>query len=274
MIVVTGATGNVGGALVEQLGGSGVPVRGLTRDVSRTGLLAGVEAAEGDLTRPETLGAALDGATALFLMAHGDVPGVLRMARAAGVERVVLLSSNAVEAWPDGVIGAVHRRAEEAVLESGLGWTFLRPGAFAANALAWAPAIRRDGVVRAPFAHVASPMIHEADIAAVARAVLTGSGHDGRVYTLTGPEALTTGQQVAEIGAALGRDLTYEEITAEQAREVMERQMPPAIAASVLDMLATVTPDVARVLPTVEEVTGAPARTFGEWARDHVDAFR
>jgi uncharacterized protein YbjT (DUF2867 family) len=274
MIVVTGATGNVGGALVEQLGGSGLPVRGLTRDASRTGLLAGMEAAEGDLTRPDSLGAALKGAEALFLLAYGDVPGVLRAARKAGVQRVVLLSSSAAESWPDGAIGAAHRRAEEAVRDSGLRWTFLRPGQFAANALAWAPVIRQHGVVRTAFADVALPAIHEADIATVARAVLTGAGHDGRVYTLTGPEALTARQQVAELGAALGHELHYTEITPEQARQVMERHAPPAIVADLLAMMTNVTPDDARVLPTVEEVTGTPARTFGQWARDHIDAFR
>lgn len=277
MILVSGATGNVGGSLTRQLADTGHPVRGLTRDTARARLPYGVEVAEGDLTRPGSLTDALVGADALFLLStgQGTEAGVLEAARHAGAGHVAMMSTQAAATHPGTPIGRGSLHAEEAVHASGLPWTVLRPGQFASNTLWWTGQIRDGGTVRAPFADVGLPAIHPGDIAAVARAALTGDGHKGQTYHLTGPEPVTPPEQVRAIGAAIGRDLAFEEISAEQARENMARTMPPAIVDAVLDATGRAVTEASRTpLPTVGEVTGSPARTFQEWAHDNAAAFR
>jgi uncharacterized protein YbjT (DUF2867 family) len=278
MIMVTGATGNLGRSLVDQLSTSGQTVRALTRDANRARLPGSVEVVEGDLTQPDSLHPALKGVDALFLVMSsrsGDAASVLEVARQAGVRRVVMVSTLAAQNHPDSAVGRGSLQAEHALGTSGLSWTVLRPTQFASNTLWWAPMIRTGGIVRAPFAHVALPTIHPGDIAAVARVALTEDGHHGKTYPLTGPQALTPPQLAQAIGAALGRDLVYEELTVEQAREQLAQQFPVEIANSVLDLMGRTATDAdSVVLSTVEQVTGEPARTFQQWARDHVEAFR
>jgi uncharacterized protein YbjT (DUF2867 family) len=277
VIVVTGATGNIGGELARRLGASGAAVRGLTRRAGRARFPAGVEAAEGDLRDPGSLGPAFTGAEAVFLVAADDVDmaAIAEQARRAGVTHVVLVSALAAQTHPELPFGQRSLRIEQAVREAGMSWTILRPGQLASNALWWAEPIRRQDTVRAPFAHVALPVIDPADVAAVSHQALIADGHQQRIYPLTGPQALTPPQQVAAIGAALGRDLAFEEITAEQAARHMTQHMPPEVAESILDLRGrATTAEDSRVLSTVEEVTGAPARTFRQWADDHADSFR
>ncbi len=217
MIVVTGATGNVGRSLVSQLVAEGQPVRGLTRDPDRAALPAGAEAVRADFADPAALAALFAGATGLFinLSAVGEhTPVVLAAAIPAGVRRVVMLSSDAVDDDPDEAnpLVAHHIAPERAVMASGSQWTLLRPNGFAVNSFQWAPQIRAGDVVRAPFAGARSAPIHEADIAAVAVRALVDDGHHTAIYLLTGPEAFSNAEQVGIIGAALGRDLRYEEI--------------------------------------------------------------
>lgn len=134
-------------------------------------------------------------------------PEIVGLAKKAGVRRVTVLRG--------GEKGSV----EQAVEASDLEWTHLQPVEFMANALDWTESIRTEGVVREPFANSLSAMIHEADIGAVAARVLIDGGHGGKTYTLTGPEALTLPQKVRTIGAAIGRDIQFVELTEEQARE-------------------------------------------------------
>jgi uncharacterized protein YbjT (DUF2867 family) len=274
MILVSGATGNVGGELLRQLLSEGVDVRALTRNPARAALPADVEVAEGDFSVPQSLGKALSGVEALFLMMSGNEAAVAREAARAGVRRIVLLSTTAVQTRPDSLIGSVHRQAELAVEESGLEWTFLRPGQFASNTRAWSSQIAAGDVVRTPYPKVALPAIHPGDIAAVARVALTRDGHAGAAYELTGPEAVTPVEQVAAIGQAIGRELRHEEITAEQARQQMLAYMPAEIVAASLEFLGSPTESETRALPTVEKVTGEPARSFAQWARDNAHLFR
>lgn len=272
-VLVTGATGNVGRRVVDRLFAAGRQVRALTRRPEAAGLPAGVEAVRGDLTDPAALDGALAGVEAAFLF---PVPETARefaaRAKAAGVRHVAVLSSAATgyaEATP---IGERHRAVERAVEEAGLRWTHVRPGAFAANALAWAPSIRAEGVVREPHGRAGQTPIHEDDIAAVAATALLEDGHAGRVYTLSGPEVITIADQVRAIGAAIGRDVRFEEISPESAREQwIARGVPAAVADSLLQYRSRA---AEAVLPTVEQVTGRPARTFAEWARDHAADFR
>jgi len=166
-------------------------------------------------------------------------------------------------------------------------WTHLRPGDFASNTLRlWGPMIRSSRVVR--YAHPSAPSlaIHEGDIAAVAVATLLSDGHAGRWYDLTGPALLTRREQVAAIGAALGEEVRFEEVSPAQARDILRAQGGWAAAnadfllgfaeysaggASFddVDWSSALVP-----LPTVEEVLGRPAKTFAEWARDNKEAFR
>jgi uncharacterized protein YbjT (DUF2867 family) len=213
----------------------------------------------------------------LFLYAEPQgIEGVLGVARAAGVEQVVLLSSAWVVAKgrESSPIARRHLIVEQAISASGLPWTFVRPGGFATNALQWAPSIKAAGVVRAVYPEAQVAPIHEQDIAAVAVAALTSPGHAGQAYVLTGPESLTQRRQVELIGAAIGRPIRFEELTPEQAREQLGRFMPPAIVDTLLSYLAAADGVPAPVSDTVQQVTGRPARTFAEWATDHAADFR
>lgn len=275
MILVTGATGNVGGNVVRQLLEAGESVRAVTRNPATAVFPPGVEVVGGDLTKPESLAEAFDGVDRIFLFPSADAAeAVAELARERGVRRVVVLSAGLVEGYVDNPIAAMHRSVEDAVEASGLAWTFLRPGGFATNTLAWAGSIRSEGVVRAPYGGAVINLIHEADVAAVATAALLEDGHEGAAYRLTGPGGLTQVEQAQAIGQALGRDVRFEELTPEQGREHMTRFAPAPVVDTMLRFWADAVGAEPEVLSTVEQVTGRPARSFGRWAHDHVEDFR
>lgn len=281
VILVTGATGNVGRQVVSQLLGTGSGVRAVTRNPDSAHLPGGADVMRGDLSDPDSLDACLDGVEAVLLvwpfLTAEAAPAVLRVI-AEHARRIVYLSSLGVR---DGVepqadpINQFHADMEHLIEQSGLEWTFLRPSGFAANTLFWAREIRADGVVRAPFGAAARSLIHERDIAAVAARALTGDGHGGARYVLTGPQALTQVAQVRTIGEAIGRPLRWEEIPPEAARQqLLAEGWPPAVADGMLDAHAELVTEPELVTATVEAVTGAPARTFRQWATDHAGDFR
>ncbi|MFE2279694.1 SDR family oxidoreductase [Streptomyces sp. NPDC059454] len=277
MILVTGATGNIGSALVRQLHGSGAsPVRGLTRDTARAPFPDGVEAVEGDLARPASLKPALDGVRSLFLVpGMGADADVLTAARQAGVEHVVLVSSITVRTHPHLSAAAENLAVERLLQDSGMSWTILRPTQFTSNALWWAESIRKHRSIRVPYADIGLPAVHPADIAAVARAALTEQGHHGRTYPLTGPERITPRQQARAIGTALGHEVSVEEISREEAHRQMAPFMGEQTAHAVLDLMGgDVNDELLTVHDTVPRVTGSPARPFRQWAADNVAAFR
>ncbi|MFH8367873.1 SDR family oxidoreductase [Streptomyces sp. NPDC018031] len=277
MILVTGATGNIGGALLRELRAHGAgPVRGLTRDPSRAAFPEGVTAVGGDLGRPATLKAALDGARSLFLVpGSGGEADVLTAAQEAGVEHVVLVSSITVETHPHLPPAAQNHALELALRDSGMAWTVLRPSQFASNTLWWAESIREHDLVRAPYGDVGLPAIHPADIAAVARVALTEPGHRGRTHTLTGPARISPREQVAAIAEARGRAISFEETDRAQAHREMAAFLGDEVAAAVLDLTGgDVNEAILTVRDEVAQLTGAPARTFREWAQEHAAAFR
>ena len=277
MILVTGATGNVGRNVVAQLLAAGRRVRAVTRNPDAARLPRGAEVFGADLAEPDSLDGALRGIERLFLFPRPETAEqVLALARRRGVRRVVLLSASAVLDHDErNLIGAMHREVEDAVTASGLAATFVRPGGFAANALGWAPSIRAEGVVRAPYPELASAPVHERDIAAVATAALLEDGHEGAAYQLTGPHTLTQLEQVASIGVAAGRDIRFEEQTPQQARAQLLRAMPAPVVDSLLHIWARLAdPEPEKILPTVEQVTGRPPSTFAQWAHEHSEAFR
>jgi uncharacterized protein YbjT (DUF2867 family) len=281
-ILVTGATGNVGGRVVSQLAERGVDVRAFVRDPDHADLPAGVAAVRGDLSKPETLEAGLGGVDSVFLVwpffsAEG-APAVVD-AIAGHARRVVYLSSEGVK---DGAeeqtdpINGFHAEIERLIGRSGLEWTFLRAAGLAANALGWAEEVRSGGdVVREPHGAAARSPVHERDIAAVAVRALTETGHGEAKYVLTGPEVLTKAEQVRAIGEAIGSPLRFEDVPEEQAREEwVAAGLPPAVADGIFGAHARFAEEPEPVTATVEEITGTPARPFREWALEHAGDFR
>lgn len=191
MILVTGATGNVGRQVVEQLVAAGEPVRALSRHPERGGWPSGVDVVAGDLTRELPVGV-FDGVRGLHLFpVPARVNEIVGSAAAAGVQHVTVLSSLAVNMPEDSPLRRRHREVEQAVEASGMSWTHLRPGMFMSNSLQWAPAIRTTGVVRQPFPDATAAPIHEADIAAVAvAALLAPEQHAGVAYLLSGARGI------------------------------------------------------------------------------------
>jgi len=277
VILVTGATGNVGSELVRTLLAGGHPVRALVRDESRGAAVpAGAEPVVGDLSRPESLDAALDGVTAVHLLAgYGGLDDALERMRRAGVERVTLQSSSAV---PSGdvtnAVARYHIESEAAIRASGLAYTFLQPNGFMSNALEWADQLRSGDVVTAAFAGVRTAQIDPLDIAAVAAAALTTDAHEGRSYRLSGPESLLAADRVAILAHVLGRELRLEPQRDEEAYAEMSARMPTEYVDAFFSFFVDGTLDESEVLPTVEEVTGRPPRTFAGWAAAHAGAFR
>jgi uncharacterized protein YbjT (DUF2867 family) len=271
-VLVAGATGNVGAQVAAQLGSRGVPVRALSRNPPPGGV-------RGDLAKPETIAAALDGVDAVFLVLTGSAEAMLPTVAMLGerVRRVVFLSSGAVNdslAEQDNPIGAWHRTVEEAIEAAGVDWTFLRPHGFAANTLGWAPAIRANGVVRGAYGEASMTLIHERDMAAVAVEALTGDGHAGAKYVLTGPRPVSQIEQVRIIGEAAGRPARWEEIPPEAAREELLTRMPDFVVDTMLSGLRAMITNPSDVTSTVHDVTGKPALDFDVWAADHAAAFR
>jgi uncharacterized protein YbjT (DUF2867 family) len=276
MILVTGATGNVGSEVARAVLDAGEGVRGLVRDETRNGLPAGAEPVVGDLNRAETVAPALAGASAVFLLSgYAGMKQILADARAAGVQRVVLLSSSAVPGGDrSNAVARYHIESEDHVRASGLPWTFLQPRTFMTNTLQWVDQLRAGDVVRAPFGGVRVATIDPRDVGAVAARALTTGDHKGRTYALTGPESLLPADRVAVLGDVLGRDLRFEGQSDAEAREDMSTAMPPEYADAFMRFFADGDLDESQVLPTVQEVTGRSPRTFRAWAEGRADAFR
>ena len=190
---------------------------------------------------------------------------------AARVGRVVYLSATPAAKPPGG-----FWRAVEALIEaSGLEWTHLRPTGFAKNTLIWADQIRAGDVVRWPYPDAARSLIHERDIAAVAVQAVVRDELVGAMPVISGPQAITQADQIAEIGTAIGRELRYEDMPHDQALAELVAMFGNAdFARSALDTWAGFVTEPEVVTTTVAEVTGEPARPFRDWATEHADDFR
>jgi uncharacterized protein YbjT (DUF2867 family) len=278
MIFVLGATGKVGRALVPALLDAGATVRALTRDPANARIDPRAETVRGDLDTAD-LPALLDGADRVFVLTQGDSAAreqaVARAAGRAGATHLVKLSTTGVHFGQRDPISAAHAEAERAVREAGPAWTILRPGAFMDNRFAWLRTVREENAVFAPAGDPASALVHVRDIAAVAALVLTTPGHEGATYELTGGEALTTGQQVAVLADALGREVGYVEEPEAAAREHMTRMYGwPAEAVDGFFALKRASAAHEHVVfGTVERLLGRPPLTFADWARENAAAF-
>ncbi|WP_275291353.1 NAD(P)H-binding protein [Amycolatopsis sp. La24] len=279
MIVVTGATGNIGRPLVRALADAGEQVTAVSRRAA--GVPEGVRHVVADLADPASLEPALTGAKALFLLLSGDLHAVganpadlVAKAADAGVRRVVLLSTLGVATRPFGTTRIAMRELEDVVRESGLDWVLLRPGGFASNALWWAESVRTQGIVAAPFGDTGVPIIDPADIGEVAAACLRDDRHVGGVYELTGPAVITPRQQTEALAAALGKPVRFRELTRAEAKAGMMQSMPGELADDTLDILSSPTPAELRVSPDVERILGRAPRSFADWAARNIAAFR
>ncbi|MGW3334127.1 NmrA family NAD(P)-binding protein [Streptomyces rubiginosohelvolus] len=279
MILVTGATGAVGREVAGLLAAAG-PVRILARRPERLTVRGdGVEVVEGAYGDRPALDRALEGVGSVFLVTNSptdpDDERVAGAAAAAGVRHLVKLSMMAVEEpGADDFITRWQRRNEEVIRASGVPWTFVRPRTFMSNTLSWAPGIRSAGVVRALYGDAPVACVDPRDVAAVAVAVLTGAGHEGRTYAVSGPEAITAREQTAQLSRVLGRPLRFEELGLDAARTALLAKYPRPAAEAFLESAERQRAGAkAAVVPTVEELTGCQARSYRTWAADHADAF-
>ncbi|MFD6285834.1 SDR family oxidoreductase [Streptomyces sp. NPDC060205] len=279
MIVVTGATGNVGRPLTLALAKAGEQVTAVSRHAAA--VPDGVRHVSADLADPQGLSPALDGAKALFLLLSGDLHApearpsdIIDLAAANGVSRVVLLSSLGVVTRPLGPSRIALRALENTLRESGLDWALLRPGGFASNALAWADSVRTHGTVAAPFGDVGVPIVDPADIAEVAAACLLDDRHTGGIFELTGPEVITPRQQSQAIAAALGSPVRFHELTRQEAKAAMTQFVPAELADDTLDIISAPNPAELRISSDVERVLGRAPRPFSNWVARHIAAFR
>jgi uncharacterized protein YbjT (DUF2867 family) len=281
-ILVTGITGQIGGELAKLLVAADAEVRGLTRDPSKARMApAGTKLVQGDLEDPSTLGAAFAGADrACFVASAG--PRLERLgthfldaAKRAGVRHVVIVSSAAVLIEPRPAIGRWHLELETRVEASGLAWTILRPGPFASNAWRWAAMIRSQGTVFQPYGDARTAPIDPRDIASVAFSALTTPNHEGKRYTLTGPELVSVREQVHQMAKVLGKSLRFVDVPEDGARKSMLGVgMPEIMVDGILELIrANAEGRASLQTTTVREVTGREARTFNEWVRDHAATF-
>ncbi|MFI7061470.1 NAD(P)H-binding protein [Kribbella sp. NPDC050124] len=271
-VLVTGATGNAGGAVVQSLADAGLPGRALVR--KEVALPPGIEPVYGDLNQPDTFADALDGVSGIFLLSGYDrVEELLANAVRAGVRKVVLLSSSSLDsADTSNAIAAYHQAAEEAVRASGLEWTYLRPNSFMSNTLRWLDQLRAGNVVRVQFPEVPISTIHPLDIGDVAVRAFTGD-HAGAIHRLTGPVALTPPEQVAILGEALGRPLTPYPMSRAETHADLQASMPAPYANAIESFFGDGIIDETSVNDTVTQVTGHKPRTLQDWTRANARLF-
>jgi uncharacterized protein YbjT (DUF2867 family) len=275
MILITGATGHIGSEVIAALPPAQAGhIRVLTRNPDAV-FPDGTQKVVADLGDSD-LAPVLDGVHAVFLLTDGlNIAAhdhrLIDAAQQAGVERIVKLSVRSVGHDATDPITTWHRAGEEAIRDSGIGWTFLRPTALMSNALNWAPMIATDQVVHAPFAAGWAAVVDPADIAAVAAASLTDDGHNHRVYELTGPEPLSPTDQVAILSQVLGRDLRYAETDpADTLAQMVSYGMPEELGHAIIEMFrSTLEPYNSEPTGDITTVTSRPARSFTDWAQAH-----
>ncbi|MEV4225308.1 NmrA family NAD(P)-binding protein [Nonomuraea sp. NPDC049725] len=276
-VLVTGATGTVGSALIPALRARGVTVRAMTRDSGRS--VTGVETVIADLRDPASLTAALEGADAAFLNSPSAPDAAALqirfadLARDAGVNRLVLLSQYAARADSPVRFLRWHAEVEAHVQGLGLDHTVLRPNLYLQALLALAGTIAQ-GYFAAPIGAAAVSAIDTRDIADAAAAVLTTAGHTGRTYTLTGPRAVTHAQIAAALSAATGRNIIFHDVPADQFSAALTGHLPPwQLEGLVEDYAHYARGEAAEVHPSVTDLTGQPARDVADFARDHAAFF-
>jgi uncharacterized protein YbjT (DUF2867 family) len=266
-ILVSGATGNIGRHVVSQLHEAGHEVRALTRNPASASFPHGVQAVAGDLSDAHTLDDAFRGVDAVHLITFsGDEnltngAEIVALAERSGVRRASVLGG-----WSPTSV-------ESALAASTLAWTIVQPKEFMGNALEWADEIRDSSTV-SMLATYRSAVVHEADIASVAVTALTEDGHGGKSYLLTGPEALTPQERTRILADATGKDIAFVRLTEDEERARLRSYGYDEDYVEFGIQLAINPPaEAGVVLPTVEAITGRPARTFALWAQENAESF-
>ncbi|RJP82414.1 MAG: SDR family oxidoreductase [Candidatus Zixiibacteriota bacterium] len=279
-ILLTGATGTVGRELVRLLLERGVPVRVLVRRPRLAAAALGpkVEIHYGDLSQPATLPGAVEGAVKVFLLTPSspeqvtlETNLVAAAVKAGTVRHLVKLSSLGAAEDSRVAMSRWHWQVEKRIEETGLPFTFLRPHNFMQNLLDFAPEIRAQRVFRAPMKSGKMSMVDARDVAAVAAVALTQGGHEGKVHRITGPERLSFAEAAERISQAIRRQVTYQNITEEAAREDMARAgWPQWLIEDQLELYRFFSAGRSMLLTdTVARVTGQPAIPFARFAKDY-----
>ncbi|MUL63734.1 nucleoside-diphosphate sugar epimerase [Mycobacterium sp. CBMA 234] len=273
-ILITGATGNVGRPLVEQLHRAGVKVRAITRNTSA--------AFPPEVETVASVRDGLTGVSAVFLNSRAlgpDLDWTVQAAKDAGVTKLVALSAiNADDDFsrqPSRFRGDRNKEVEQLAVDSGLAWVSLRPSLFATNFIGmWAGQLQNGDVVAGPYASASSAPIVESDIAAVAAHALLSDDLIGQKVPLTGPQSFTNTELLAVVGQILGRDLQYREIPIDDVRRRFEAIGFPAEFGAAYAALLAETVDVpAVVTDDIERILGRPAQTFADWVGRYRAAF-
>ncbi|MFG2291028.1 SDR family oxidoreductase [Streptomyces sp. NPDC048595] len=280
MILVTGASGNVGTALLARLHADGVAARAAYRDPRTTAQVieAGGAAVTLDLAMPETIRPALDGIEAVFLLGATSPAqtthelNMLEAAREVGVRMVKLSVWRADEGL--SAIARLHQPVEQSLVTSGLPWTILRPNFYLQNFLRQR-SIREAGEFSLPSITAPISFIDVGDIASVAARVLTTDGHDGRIYDLTGPKALTYAEAAEEFSDVLGKPVRYVGLPDDAARAAMLSRGLSEFSADALIGVARAYRDggAETVTSTVADLTGRAATGFADFVRRNRDVF-
>jgi len=277
MILLTGASGTVGTEVAKALSARGAAFRAGYR-THPPSLPSGATAVQLDYERPDTLAPALRGVETLFLLSSTVAPevAVVREARAAGVKRIVKLS-----VWgaplPGFTFGSWHHAVEQAIEQSGLAWTFLRPNGFMQNVITYmAGTIKAQGAIYSSIGDAKVSSVDARDIGAVGATVLTEPGHEGRAYDLSGPEALGYHDVASTLSEVLGREVKYVPITDDEyKRAAVGAGTPEAYADALVNLNRNYREGkFARVSPHVGALLGREPGAFAQFARDHAGAWR
>jgi (4-alkanoyl-5-oxo-2,5-dihydrofuran-3-yl)methyl phosphate reductase len=281
MILVTGATGNIGSELVKLLVAKGLPVRVISRDENKVSHLdPAVQRVIGDRHDPSVVRKAAQGADKVFMLAvlfdknHEADRLLVEEAKQAGAGQIVVISSGTVRI-EGNAIGRLHREKEELIEQSGIPWTFLRPGGFMSNSLQWADTIKSQSKVFNPMGKGKTAPISPYDIAGVAAVALTCPGHEGKAYDLTGAELVSTPEQVEILSKVIGKPIDCVDIPVEVATErAIASGLPEAVVKSLAELWVQVRKESYTFQTNeVERLTGQPAQTFETWCREHRSAF-
>ena len=276
MICITGAGGTVSSEVIRQLEPAKALFRGSFFSEKRAeDASQGLEAVVIDYNRPETLRAAFQGCETVFLLGPNALNqtqlelNAVHAATAAGVRHIVKQSVMGAE--DDYSLARIHRPVEQAIEASGMGWTFLRPNSFMQNTVTFmAPTIRTEGVFYSATGAARISHVDVRDIAAVAVRALTEPGHEGAIYQLSGPEALSYDQMAEELSLALNRVIRHISLPPADLKAAMLAEgMPEAIADRMLDLERYFHENHAsRVTGDIKRVTGREPRRFADFARE------
>lgn len=283
MILVTGATGNAGSEVVRALRARGASVRAFVRDAEKARGLLGddVELAVGDFADGSSLRAALGGARAMLLSCADDPRRVewessaIDAAAAAGVTRIVKLSTIGAEPGAPVAFWDWHGRVEERLRSSGVPAVILQSSFYMSNLLAAAEQVASEGRLYAPAGQARVAMIDPRDVGAAAAAALTGAGEEGQTYVITGPAAITWDEIAAELSSATGRQVEFVDVPDEDAKHgLVAAGLPELVAEQLIKIFALLRQGVAaQVTDGVYALTGTRPHSFAQFARDHAHMF-